>query len=227
MTSTRRTLLSFIATIIFPVLLAACASPGGVHVAAMPPIETEAVLPLSCRSDCVTPFGALLGVSPDRVSAYSNCSAKCFVPAPNKEHGTFTGIKWQCVEFARRWLLNNKGVVYGDVDTASDLWGKITAVTRVADGAQIPLQAYLNGSADAPQPGDLLIYAKELLNTGHVAVITEVDEASGIIRVAEQNFFNKPWSANYAREITWVRKDGQYWLLDPYLLGWKRVAAHS
>jgi glutathionylspermidine amidase/synthetase len=181
-------------------------------------------LPEACQSDCVTPYGQVLGAAPGTVTAYSNCNAKCVVVSPNKENGTYTGIKWQCVEFARRWLLDNQGVVYGDVDTAADIWNKIQSVTRVADNRQFPLQPYLNGSPEPPQVGDLLIYAKEYLNTGHVAVVTEVDLKVGVIRVAEQNFLNQKWPANtYARQIDTVRRDGKYWVLDAYLLGWKRA----
>jgi len=43
------------------------------------------------------------------------------------------------------------------------------------------------------------------------------------IKVAEQNFLNQQWPGNYARRIAVVRKDGQYWLLDAYLLGWKHL----
>jgi hypothetical protein len=145
--------------------------------------------------------------------------------SPNREQATYTGIKWQCVEFARRWLLDNEGVVYGDVDIASDIWSKIPFVTRISDGRQLPLQPHLNGASEPPQVGDLLVYAREYLNTGHVAVVTEVDLNSGVIRVAEQNFLNQKWPANYARQIEIVHKDERYWLLDPYLLGWKRVVS--
>jgi hypothetical protein len=189
-------------------------------------LGTQAVaipLPESCQTECVTPYGQVLGTAPGNVPAYSNCNSRCVVFFPNKEKTIYTGIKWQCVEFARRWLLDNRGVVYGDVDTASDIWNKIPFVTRVADGRQFPLQPYLNGSSEAPQVGDLLIYAREYLNTGHVAVVIEVDLKSGIIKVAEQNFLNRQWPANYARQIDVIFKDGKYWLLDPYLLGWKRV----
>jgi glutathionylspermidine amidase/synthetase len=103
---------------------------------------------------------------------------------PNTEGGVYTGLKWQCVEFARRWLLDNRGVDYGDVYTASDIWTKIEFISRVADDHHIPVRAYVNGSAEVPQYGDLLIYSKEYLNTGHVAVITDVELYSGVNKVA-------------------------------------------
>ncbi|EDN66083.1 D-alanyl-glycyl endopeptidase-like protein [Beggiatoa sp. PS] len=181
--------------------------------------------PLSqaCRIDCVTPYGKILGVASSNVVAYSNCQAQCVIFEPNHKNGTYTGIKWQCVEFARRWLLTHQGVVYGDVDIAADLWHKIDFVSRVADGKQFKLASHLNGSNQAPQVGDLLIYAKAFFQTGHVAVVTGVDLKVGIIQVAEQNFANQTWEGDYAREIPLIEQEGQYWLLDGYLLGWKRV----
>jgi glutathionylspermidine amidase/synthetase len=181
-------------------------------------------LPQACRLDCATPYGEKLGIATGEVVAYSNCNAQCVVQEPYYQKGTYTGIKWQCVEFARRWLLSNQGVVYGDVDIAADIWDKITVVTRVADGKKLKLESYPNGSTQAPQKGDLLIYAQAYLHTGHVAVVTEVDLISGVVRVAEQNFTNQKWTGNhYAREIDLVIKENQYWLLDAYLLGWKHL----
>lgn len=178
-------------------------------------------IPEACQTHCASPYGQVLGTV-NQVTAYSNCNAQCVVRSPNYDQGTYTGIKWQCVEFARRWLLTQTGVVYGDVDTASDIW-KLTTVTRPADNHTLPFETYTNGSHTAPQVGDLLIYAKEFLNTGHVAVITHVDLEEGEVRVAEQNFANLPWTADYARTISLVKQADNYWILDAYLLGWKHV----
>ena len=90
-------------------------------------------LPEACSTDCVSPYGEVLGTAAGGVPAYSNCSARCVVPAPNTLNGVYTGLKWQCVEYARRWLLVNRGEVYGDVDIAADIW-QIPFVTRVSDG---------------------------------------------------------------------------------------------
>jgi hypothetical protein len=177
----------------------------------------------NCRADCVTPFGDELGKATEDIAAYSNCNSNCFTSQANKVDGNFTGIKWQCVEFARRWLLKNKGFTFASVDTAADIWPKIASVTRVADKHEFPLQSHVNGSNAPPQGGDLLVYANAYLNTGHVAVITEVDLRSGAIRVAEQNLRNEKWPDNYSRAIPLVVHEGNYWLLDAYLIGWKHI----
>ena len=47
-------------------------------------------LPESCQTDCVTPYGQVLGIAPGNVAAYSNCNAKCVVFSPNREQATYT-----------------------------------------------------------------------------------------------------------------------------------------
>jgi hypothetical protein len=180
-------------------------------------------LPEKCVKNCITPYGKVLGVASGAVEAYSNCQAKCVIFDPHHYQSTYTGIKWQCVEFARRWLLAHHGMVYGDVDIASDIWTKIGFLTRVADGKKVKLQAHVNGSSTVPEIGDLLIYAQALEGTGHVAIVTGVDLKTGEIQVGEQNFSNQPWPANYARKISMLKKGDQFWLLDGYVLGWKRA----
>jgi len=189
--------------------------------AGIPKLYAES-LPAACTSNCKSSYGEVLGVGLGNVPAYSNCNADCVVMAPNKDLGTYTGIKWQCVEYARRWLLVNKGVVYGDVDVAADIWG-LDAVTQVKDKTQFKMLTFTNGSTSQPKVGDLLIYARAYLKTGHVAVIAKIDAKSHTLKVAEQNFNNTKWSDGYARSIPFLVRNKQTWVLDPYLLGWKRV----
>ena len=184
--------------------------------------QTDQSLPAACTTHCTAPYGTVLGVGLGNVPAYSNCNAGCVVFAPNKNDGTYTGIKWQCVEYARRWLLVNKGVVYGDVDVAADIWA-LDFVTRIKDDAKLKMLTYPNGNATQPKVGDLLIYAKAYLKTGHVAVISKIDPKAHTLQVIEQNYNNTKWADGYARSISYVQQDKKYWLLDSYLLGWKRV----
>jgi len=184
-------------------------------------------LPDACSTQCKSGYGEVLGMGLGKVPAYSNCNAKCVVFSPNffpdKKSGTYTGIKWQCVEYARRWLLINKGVVYGDVDIAADIWG-LDFVTRVKDKSKFKLLSFTNGDTTPPKVGDLLIYAKAYLKTGHVAVISNINEKTQQIDVLEQNFNNTKWQGDHARSIPYIKRDKSFWLLDPYLLGWKRVS---
>lgn len=181
-------------------------------------------IPQACKQQCVTQYGNVLGKAPSGVEAYSNCNSSCVVFQPQHYAGTYTGIQWQCVEYARRWLLVNRDVVYGDVDYAIDIWDKITAYKQVPSGKLIATENIVNGSEHMPQVGDLFIYARVMFSgTGHVAVVTGVDRKQQTIRLGEQNYLNKKWPANYAREVSYTNKDGRYWVLDSYLVGWKRM----
>jgi hypothetical protein len=113
-------------------------------------------------------------------------------------------------------------VVYGDVDIAADIWG-LDYVTRVKDKRKFKMSTYPNGNETIPAIGDLLIYAKAYLKTGHVAVISKIDQASKTVQVTEQNYNNTKWGHNYSRSISYVKHGNKFWLLDAYLLGWKRV----
>ena len=185
--------------------------------------NADSEIPLVCQSGCASPYGEILGESPRRIKAYSNCQSSCVIYQPNQWNGTYTGIKWQCVEYARRWLLVNTGTVFGDVDIAADMWNKIDYLTDVKTKKRVPLVTHLNGSTQAPEVGDLLIYAKAYKDTGHVAVVTGIDIANGSIEVGEQNFNNERWTNHYARRLKLTKNGESYWLLDGYLLGWKHA----
>ena len=179
-------------------------------------------MPQACRADCVHEYGFELGSSPAGIPAFSNCNSKCVIFEPNHLQSIYTGIKWQCVEYARRWLLHEYGLVFGDVDIAADIWD-LQFVFNPLNDKKFALQTIVNGSNALPQRGDLLIYVEEYLQTGHVAVIVNVDEERQVVQVAEQNFLNEKWDANFAREISYSKIKDRYWLLDAYLIGTKRV----
>ena len=80
---------------------------------------------MSDRSPNITthdPFGSLLGYAPGGVAIYSSD----YNTADEKEFPNdaafrsyvgreYMGYKWQCVEFARRYLYLNHGMVFADV----------------------------------------------------------------------------------------------------------------
>ncbi|RNF23396.1 D-alanyl-glycyl endopeptidase-like protein [Trypanosoma conorhini] len=162
--------------------------------------------------ECVTPFGSIIGVT-NGVFAYSNCNEDY----SSKENSTllgkdklFTGLGWQCVEFARRyWMLRGTPVPasFEKVAGAADIWS-LTSV-QLLDGSTKPLLKYANNvsardGGSAPRVGDLLIYPRQEggFPFGHVAVVVAVKSES--LLVAEQNWDNKVWPAphhNYSREI--------------------------
>lgn len=87
----------------------------------------------------------------------------------------YMGHKWQCVEFARRFLFLNHGFVFTDVGMAYEIFS-LRFLRQVVNDNILPLQSFANGSLCPPVAGALLIWQKggEFYQTGHVAVITQL-----------------------------------------------------
>ena len=176
----------------------------------------------NCNSNCRTSYGELLGVTPSGVKAYSNCNGQCISFSSNKIDEKFTGIKWQCVEFARRWLMINKRLSFKGIDIAANIWTDINVYQDEFDDA-IELATYENGSEVWPRKGDLIIYDKKLFGTGHVAVVIEVDSNNSVVYVAEQNYKNNKWKGLYSRKISYELIGNKFYIKDKLLLGWKQI----
>lgn len=179
------------------------------------------------------PFGKLLGYAPGGVAAYSSDYATASEDDyPNRSayrsylDGIYMGYKWQCVEFARRWMYLNNGYIFDDVAMAFDIF-ELRSVRDVKANTRLPFQAFKNGSRTHPEVGSLLIWEEggEFEDTGHVAVITEV--GSTFVRIAEQNVGHKAWpnGQNFARELkAKITDDNSFWMQCSYsdgtILGW-------
>lgn len=179
------------------------------------------------------PFGALQGMALGRVPAYCSdyktvderqfSSREAF---RHYEGDIYTGYKWQCVEFARRWLLINTGCVFDDVSMAYDIFN-LDTLKRISDGKRLPLRAFKNGSPIPPAVGGMLIWQEggEFTLTGHVAIIVRVDETQ--LYVAEQNASFSAWpeGADYARTLPLSKDElGNFWVEEcehgTPVLGW-------
>lgn len=157
-------------------------------------------------------FGTLLGTTHGGVGAYSShyksIDQSPFKGMKNYEetyNGVVTGYKYQCVEFARRYLVANRGVVFDSIPMAYDIF-HLKSVRRVGDGSDGLLQrmaAHPNGSATPPEVGSLLIWSPIgfFSHTGHVAVVVAVTPTH--IDIVEQNVEDAVWPAgqNYSRRI--------------------------
>lgn len=187
--------------------------------------SSMARLPKKCSENCVTPYGTLLGISKNGANAYSNCSSDCVNRERNTESGTYTGLKWQCVEYARRWLFTEHRVVFGDVPYAYNIWNDISyyqSPSNIKKKRKITVKNYSNGSINDFKVGDLLIYNMDYKDTGHVAVIVAV--SSDFIRVAEENYENKKWVEDYARQIPIYKNElGKFVVKDEHVYGIKRM----
>lgn len=185
------------------------------------------------KSNKALPFGTPLGTASMGVIAYSSDYETVNEQQyPNRSafrsyyDGIYMGYKWQCVEFARRWLYINKGLIFSDVTMAYEIF-KLSSIRDVHNNVELPLYSFKNGSQKHPMVGDLLIWddGGEFERTGHVAIVSAVFDDK--IHIVEQNmdFVAWPSGANYSREIkAKIGNSGDFWLQcsfdDSIILGW-------
>lgn len=166
------------------------------------------------------PFGEPQGSAPNGVVAFSNGSDAFFSAERNFDGEVMTGFKWQCVEYARRWLLEAKGLLLPEVSWAAHIFS-LTEVARVSDGSAVRMVAVPNATDRRPEADTLIIYPSSPGNmVGHIGVVTEVGE--GWVRVCDQNHRLHKWQGNYSVQLPVEHADGKYTIRDGSIvpLGW-------
>ena len=183
----------------------------------------------------VTPFGTLLGEN-DGVIGYSNGNSDHISNETStigsRSYQIYSGMKWQCVEYARRWIISRRLLTFGSVDCASDIWhlNSVSSIKANDFNKALPLNRVPNGSTCRPKIGNLLIYKRTEVEApyGHIAIITMVEENQ--VLVSEQNWSNDYWPGDYARKVPLRVDDGVYTLTDEDdmpILGWMVYGYHN
>jgi surface antigen len=156
-----------------------------------------------------TPLDSLNGVV-----VYHNGSMG-HVGGRNVVDGYNVGLKYQCVEFVKRYYLEHYGHrMPNSYGHAKDLFD-----TAVVDGAlneQRALLQFTNPSARSPRVGDLVILDAWRGNAyGHVAIVSAVLDDE--LEVIQQN------TGSTRQHYDLENQDGQ-WLIDnDRVLGWLRM----
>ena len=131
----------------------------------------------------------------NNVCAYSNKSFDFISNESNYHNGHFTGIKWQCVEYARRYLQIVFNVTFSQVESAYEIPNAI--FTTLTDNKIIkPTISYNNYITNS-----LIVWPKDYepdTPHGHVAIIVSTNKDG--IYVAEQNYNND----NHYRYIPYI-----------------------
>jgi len=163
-------------------------------------------------------YGDILG-SNNGVIAYANRGYKDFKLDSNEVYGVYTGFKYQCVEYARRWLVISKNLTFPEVLIATDIWG-VPFLTDISTNQEVPLTPIPNNSPTRPKIGDLLVYQNgSKLPWGHVAVIVNIKNQESI-QIAEQNEIDHFWTGDFSRELKLTYSEN-YKILDKYpIIGW-------
>jgi hypothetical protein len=142
--------------------------------------------------------------------------------------GQSTGFKWQCVEYARRYLLLRAGLVFGECVRASELFDQHNVLHDIQLGVEVEWGRHCNGGPTPPNQGDIILYpyVEQKMPWGHVGVISHVSwlpspvgtgrdgtgECVAIIGIAEQNIHSRHWNGrSYGRCIPLIKRacDGQ------------------
>ena len=185
------------------------------------------------------PFGTVLGIAFGGIPAYSSNYDNILDPTAypdrtyfrNTNGDLFYGMKYQCVEFARRWLIHVMGITFTALNFAYEIFDLQHAIA-VKDASPVLWTNIPNGSVSRPCRGDVLIWAEggEFELTGHVAIVVDVSDEW--VRIAEQNVEDVVWPTgrDWARELS-VTVDavtGGFTVLDTFgaggtIRGWMRL----
>jgi surface antigen len=128
------------------------------------------------------------------------------------------GIKYQCVEFVKRYYYQHFNHRMPDAyGNAVDFFDP-----AIADGELNKARGLVqfdNGGASAPKAGDILVFDRWRLNPyGHVAIVSRAGE--GQIEIVQQN--PGPFAA--ARETFALANAGGHWIVGTArVLGWLRL----
>jgi hypothetical protein len=185
---------------------------------------------------CVTKFGKIIGRSAV-VVAHSNCNNSFesglnnFISYKNKN--VFSGMQWQCVEYARRYLITKLGVTFSSVDGAEDVFA-LKTVESIQNGKKYKFKSYKNNlnckiEDNMPKVHDVIIWARNKHDTpyGHIAVILKIEGDK--LFIGEQNWSNDAWTSSpphsYSRILTLKTNNNRCSIIDGNykILGWKRV----
>ena len=189
------------------------------------------------KTACVTKFGKKLGYFKN-VPAFSNCNNSFKSDLNNfinyKNENVFSGMQWQCVEYARRYLITRLGVTFSSVNGAEDVFA-LKTVESIQDGKKYKFKTYKNNfdcqrRNNMPKVNDVIIWARNKNDTpyGHIAVILKVEGDN--IYIGEQNWSNDAWTRSpphsYSRILTLKTNNNRCSIIDGNykILGWKRAS---
>lgn len=135
------------------------------------------------------------------VKVYNN--GKDYVKDYGKNYskdGYYYGLKWQCVEYIKRFYYDAKGHKMPDLlGHAKDFFDE--AVKQGELNEKRNLVQYRNGDSIKPQPDDLIVFTDTYY--GHVAIVTEVNDKD--IEIIQQNIYGKT-----REKLKLTIKDGKY-----------------
>ena len=153
------------------------------------------------------------------VSVYYNGKFKNVSGRNVTTDGYNLGLKWQCVEFAKRYYYEKYGLKMPDsYGHAKDFF--IKELPDVAMNKKRGMWQYRNTRYVAPKVDDLIIYGPTKSNPfGHMGIITSIKD--GEIDMIQQNMGKKS-----RQKLVLAEFQGIYTVADFNVLGWLRPLAY-
>ena len=132
-------------------------------------------------------FGDIIGTF-NSINSYSNQDYETKRKTPNYYNNIYTGVKWQCVEFVRRYLIIKHGITFSDVDHAF----------QIPQSQFTTLNGFPVNMNNELKIGSIIVWPKNYKTNsqdGHVAIVSSISTSG--INVVEQNYDD----TNYSRFI--------------------------
>lgn len=164
-------------------------------------------------------FGTVIGTTHGGVRVYSNDdrSGDAARPMVNRMRGRFTGLRWQCVELARRYWLRNLGLRLPRVPDAADLWWRVRTVRAGNRRLVVPRRWGWRRGSSPPPIGSLVVWDRvDPADHGHVAIVVgRGGRRRRFVCVVEQNYTDQPLrgGGRYSRRLAVAHATGR--LFDP------------
>jgi len=153
------------------------------------------------------------------VDVYYNGAVKNIFGRNTTKDGYNLGLKYQCVEFGKRFFYEVYGHKMPDSGgNAKDFFNQ--GLPNGAFNSKRGMYQFTNGSTEKPKKDDMGIIGASADNKfGHLFIITKVDETG--VDFIHQN----PGSQNASRgKYRLIYKNGRWTISAPNILGWLRVS---
>ena len=123
----------------------------------------------------------------DGVDVYYNGGVNNVVERNVSKDGYNLGLKYQCVEFVKRYYYEHYAHRMTDsYGQAKDFFD--VTVTNGALNIKRGLYQFTNGKGEQPRRGDILVLKPTIFNRfGHVSIVATVDASQGEVEVIQQN----------------------------------------
>ncbi|OMJ93376.1 hypothetical protein SteCoe_3614 [Stentor coeruleus] len=138
----------------------------------------------------------------------------------NFYNGFFTGLKYDSLEYIRRWCQNSQKLNFFTLLSKPSIWENFLP-EGLYNETPVKVSKFLNKSHYYPKKNNILVWKTDTLGYEHLAIITEVSIELGYIRIAEQNKHFYKWPGDYSRELKLLNNHGCYDIQDEQeIFGW-------